>query len=111
MENSGTEKQSVTEGTPGEKTSAEEGETNKPDTPPENSDEGKDSANEIKKDDVPPAGENLHPEDTTEPEEKMIKKESASGSENTPAALQSTAALQSAPEENTSAEKIGRAHV
>ena len=105
VENSGTEKQSVTEGTPGEKTSAEEGETNKPDTPPENSDEGKDSANEIKKDDVPPAGENLHPEDTTEPEEKMIKKESASGSENTPAALQSTAALQSAPEENTSAEK------
>lgn len=105
VENSGTEKQSVTEGTPGEKTSAEEGETKKPDTPPENSDEGKDSANEIKKDDVPPAGENLHPEDTTEPEEKMIKKESASGSENTPAALQSTAALQSAPEENTSAEK------
>ena len=61
VENSGTEKQSVTEGTPGEKTSAEEGETNKPDTPPENSDEGKDSANEIKKDDVPPAVENLHP--------------------------------------------------
>ena len=105
VENSGTEKQSVTEETPGEKTSAEEGKTEKQDTPPENSDEGNDPANEIKKDDAPPAGENPQPKDTAEPEEKMIKKESASGSENTPAALQSTAALQSAPEENTSAEK------
>lgn len=104
-ENSGTEKQSVTEETPGEKNSAEEGKTKKPDTPPENSDEGEDSANEKKKDDALPAGENPQPKDTAEPEEKMIKKESASGSENTPAALQSTVALQSAPEENTSAEK------
>lgn len=110
-ENSGAEKQSVTEGTPGEKTSAEEGETKKPDTPPENSDEGNDPANEIKKDDVPPAGENPQPKENTEPEEKMIKEESASGSENALTALQSTAALQSgaalrsAPEENTSAEK------
>lgn len=110
-ENSGTEKQSVTEETPGEKTSAEEGETNKPDTPPENSDEGNDPANEIKKDDAPPAGENPQPKENTEPKEKMIKKESAPGGENAPTALQSTAALQSgaaprrAPEENTSAEK------
>lgn len=110
-ENSGAEKQSVTEGTPGEKTSAEEGKTKKPDTPPENSDEGNDPANEIKKDDAPPAGENPQPKENTEPEEKMIKKESASGGENAPTALQSTAALQSgaalrsAPEENTSAEK------
>ena len=104
-ENSGTEKQSVTEETPGKKNSAEEGKTKKPDTPPENSDEGEDSANEKKKDDALPAGENPQPKDTAEPEEKMIKKESASGSENTPAALQSTVALQSAPEENTSAEK------
>ena len=104
-ENSGAEKQSVTEETPGEKTSAEEGETKKPDTPPENSDEGEDSADEKKKDDAPPAGENPQPKDTAEPEEKMIKKESASGSENTLAALQSGAALRSAPEENTSAEK------
>lgn len=104
-ENSGTEKQSVTEETPGEKTSAEEGETKKPDTPPENSDEGEDSADEKKKDDALPAGENPQPKDTAEPEEKMIKKESASGSENTLAALQSGAALRSAPEENTSAEK------
>lgn len=58
VENSGTEKQSVTEETPGEKTSAEEGKTEKQDTPPENSDEGNDPANEIKKDDAPPAGEN-----------------------------------------------------
>lgn len=105
VKNSGTEKQSVTEETPGEKTSAEEGETKKPDTPPENSDEGEDSADEKKKDDAPPAGENPQPKDTAEPEEKMIKKESASGSENTLAALQSGAALRSAPEENTSAEK------
>ena len=110
-ENSGTEKQSVTEGTPGEKTSAEEGKTEKQDTPPENSDEGNDPANEIKKDDAPAAGENPQPEDTAEPEDKAVKKESASGGENAPAALQSTAALQSgaaprrAPEENTSAEK------
>lgn len=104
-ENSGTEKQSVTEETPGEKTSAEEGETKKPDTPPENSDEGEDSADEKKKDDALPAGENPQPKDTAEPEEKMIKKESASGSENTLAALQSGAALRSAPEENTLAEK------
>lgn len=110
-ENSGAERQTVTEGTPGEKTSAEEGKTKKPDTLSENSDEGNDPANEIKKDDAPPAGENPQPKENTEPEEKMIKKESASGSENTPAALQSTAALQSgaalrsAPEENTSAEK------
>lgn len=55
-ENSGTEKQSVTEGTPEEKTSAEEGKTKKQDTPSEDSDEGNDPANEIKKDDVPPAG-------------------------------------------------------
>lgn len=103
-ENSGTEKQSVTEGTPEEKTSAEEGKTKKQDTPSEDSDEGNDPANEIKKDDVPPAGENPQPKENTEPEEKMIKKESASGGENAPAALQSTAALQSAPEENTSAE-------
>lgn len=109
-ENSGTEKQSVTEGTPGEKTSAEEGETKKQDTPSENSDEGKDSANEKKKDDAPAAGENPQPKDAAEPEEEMIKKESASGSENASKALQSTAALQSgaaprsAPEENTSAE-------
>ena len=105
VKNSGTEKQSVTEETPGEKTSAEEGETKKPDTPPENSDEGEDSADEKKKDDALPAGENPQPKDTAEPEEKMIKKESASGSENTLAALQSGAALRSAPEENTSAEK------
>ena len=104
-ENSGTEKQSVTEETPGEKNSAEEGKTEKQDTPSEDSDEGNDPANEIKKDDVPPAGENPQPKENTEPEEKMIKKESASGGENAPAALQSTAALQSAPEENTSAEK------
>ncbi len=104
-ENSGAERQTVTEETPGEKNSAEEGKTKKTDTPSENSDEGNDPANEIKKDDAPPAGENPQPKDTAEPEEKMIKKESASGSENTPAALQSTAALQSAPEENTSAEK------
>ena len=103
-ENSGTEKQSVTEGTPEEKTSAEEGKTKKQDTPSEDSDEGNDPANEIKKDDVPPAGENPQPKENTEPEEKMIKKESASGGENAPAALQSTAALQSAPEENTSVE-------
>lgn len=105
VKNSGTEKQSVTEETPGEKTSAEEGEMKKPDTPPENSDEGEDSADEKKKDDALPAGENPQPKDTAEPEEKMIKKESASGSENTLAALQSGAALRSAPEENTSAEK------
>ena len=104
VENSGTEKQSVTEGTPGEKTSAEEGETNKPDTSSENSDEGKDSANENKKDDAPSAGENSQSEDTAEPEEKTIKKESASGSETAPETLQSTAALRSAPAENTSAE-------
>lgn len=110
-ENSGAEKQSVTDGTPGEKTSAKEGETKKQDTPSENSDEGKESVNEKKKDDAPAAGENPQPEDTAEPEEKTVKKESASGSENAPVALQSTAALQSgaaprrAPEENTSAEK------
>ena len=109
-ENSGTEKQSVTEGTPEEKTSAEEGKTKKQDTPSEDSDEGNDPANEIKKDDVPPAGENPQPKENTEPEEKMIKKESASGGENAPTALQSTAALQSgaalqsAPEGNTSVE-------
>lgn len=103
-ENSGTEKRSVTEGTPEEKISAEEGKTKKQDTPSEDSDEGNDPANEIKKDDVPPAGENPQPKENTEPEEKMIKKESASGGENAPAALQSTAALQSAPEENTSVE-------
>ena len=105
-ENSGAEKQTVTEETPGEKTSAEEGETKKQDTPSENSDEGKDSANEKnenKKDDAPSAGENPQLGDTAEPEEEMIKKGSASGSENALTALQSTAALQSAPEENTSA--------
>lgn len=99
-ENSGAEKQTVTEETPGEKTSAEEGETKKQDTPSENSDEEKDPANEKnenKKDDVPSAGEN------PQPEEKTIKKESASGSENALTALQSTAATRSAPEENTSA--------
>lgn len=106
-ENSGTEKQSVTEETPGEKTSAEEGKTEKQDTSPENSDEGNDPANEKnenKKDDAPAAGENPQPEDTAEPEEKTIKKESASGSENAPAALQSTASTRSASAENTSAE-------
>lgn len=99
-ENSGTEKKTVTEETPEEKTSAEEGETKKQDTPSENSDEGNDPANEKnenKKDDVPSAGEN------PQPEEKTIKKESASGSENALTALQSTAATRSAPEENTSA--------
>lgn len=105
VKNSGTEKQSVTEETPGEKTSAEEGETKKPDTPPENSDEGEDSADEKKKDDALPAGENPQPKDTAEPEEKTVKKESASGGENALTALQSGAALRSAPEENTSAEK------
>ena len=80
VENSGTEKQSVTEETPGEKTSAEE---------------GNDPANEIKKDDAPPAGENPQPKENTEPKEKKVKEESASGGEND----------QSAPEENTSAEK------
>lgn len=113
-ENSGAEKQSVTDGTPGEKTSAKEGETKKPDTLSENSDkgnEGKDLAKEKKETNAPVAGENSQPKDTAEPEEKMIKKESASGSENALTALQSTAALQSgaaprrAPEENTSAEK------
>lgn len=104
-ENSGAERQTVTEETPGEKNSAEEGKTKKTDTPSENSDEGNDPANEIKKDDAPPAGENPQPKDTAEPEEKMIKKESASGNENASKALQSTAALQSAPEENTSVEK------
>ena len=103
-ENSGTEKQTVTEETSGEKTSSEEGETKKQDAPSENSDEGKDSANENKKDGVPSAGENPQPEDTAEPEEKTIKKESASGSENAPAALQSTASTRSASAENTSAE-------
>ena len=63
-ENSGAEKQSVTDGTPGEKTSAEEGETKKQDTPSENSDEGKESVNEKKKDDAPSAGEKTQPEDT-----------------------------------------------
>lgn len=104
-ENSGAEKQSVTDGTPGEKTSAEEGETKKQDTPSENSDEGKESVNEKKKDDAPAAGEKTQPEDTAEPEEKTVKKESASGGENALTALQSGAALRSAPEENTSAEK------
>lgn len=107
-ENSGTEKQSVTGETPEEKNSAEEGETKKQDTPSENSDEeneGNDPANEIKKDDAPAAGENPQPEDTAEPEEKTVKKESASGGENALTALQSGAALRSAPEENTSAEK------
>ena len=128
-ENSGAEKQSVTGETPEEKNSAEEGKTKKQDTPSENSDEGNDPANEIKKDDAPAAGENPQPEDTAEPEEKTVKKESASGGENALTALQSGAALRSAPEENTSAEKspvsnvikvvnnwaektqIGRAHV
>lgn len=113
-ENSGTEKQSVTGETPEEKNSAEEGETKKPDTLSENSDkgnEGKDLAKEKKETNAPAAGENSQPKDTAEPEEKMIKKESASGSENALTALQSTAALQSgaaprrAPEENTLAEK------
>lgn len=104
-ENSGAERQTVTEETPGEKNSAEEGKTKKTDTPSENSDEGNDPANEIKKDDAPPAGENPQPEDTAEPEDKAVKKEPASGSENAPAALQSTAAPRSAPEENTSVEK------
>ncbi len=103
-ENSGAEKQNVTEETPGEKTSADEGETKKQDAPSENSDEGKDSANENKKDDVPAAGESPQPKDAAEPEDKMIKKESASGSENASKALQSTAAAKSAPEENTSVE-------
>lgn len=104
-ENSGAEKQSVTDGTPEEKTSAEEGKTKKQDTPSENSDEGKESVNEKKKDDAPAAGEKTQPEDTAEPEEKTVKKESASGGENALTALQSGAALRSAPEENTSAEK------
>lgn len=108
-ENSGTEKQSVTEETPGEKNSAEEGKTKKPDTPSENSDEeneGKDPANENKKDDAPAAEENdPQPEDTAEPEEKAVKKEAADSGENAPAALQSTAAAKSAPEKNTSVEK------
>ena len=110
-ENSGAEKQNVTEETPGEKTSADEGETKKQDAPSENSDEGKDSANENKKDDVPAAGESPQPKDAAEPEEKTIKKGSASGSETAPETLQSTAATrsgaapQSEPEENTSAEK------
>lgn len=107
-ENSGAEKQTVTEETPKEKTSAEEGETKKQDTPSENSDEeneGKDPANENKKDDAPAAEENdPQPEDTAEPEEKAVKKEAADSGENAPAALQSTAALRSAPEENTSVE-------
>lgn len=103
-ENSRAEKQNVTEETPGEKTSADEGETKKQDAPSENSDEGKDSANENKKDDVPAAGESPQPKDAAEPEDKMIKKESASGSETAPETLQSTAALRSAPAENTSAE-------
>lgn len=106
-ENGGAEKKTVTEETPGEKTSAEEGETKKQDTPSENSDEGKDSANEKnenKKDDVPSAGENPQLGDTAEPEEEMIKKGSASGSENAPKALQSTVATRSAPAENTSVE-------
>lgn len=103
-ENSGAEKQTVTEETSGEKTSAEEGETKKQDASSENSDEEKESANEKKKDDAPSAGESPQPEDTAEPEEEMIKKESASGSENAPKALQSTVATRSAPEENTSAE-------
>ena len=102
-ENSGAEKQNVTEETPGEKTSADEGETKKQDAPSENSDEGKDSANENKKDDVPAAGESPQPKDAAEPEEKTIKKGSASGSENALTALQSGAAPRSAPEENTSA--------
>lgn len=109
-ENSGAEKQNVTEETPGEKTSAEEGETKKQDAPSENSDEGKDSANEKdekdEKDDVPSAGESPQPKDTIEPEEKTIKKESASGSENTPETLQSTAATRSAPAENTSVSNV-----
>lgn len=105
-ENGGAEKKTVTEETPGEKTPAEEGETKKQDTPSENSDEGKDSANEKnekKENDTPSAEENPQPEDTAEPKEKAEKKESASGGENTSAALQSTAAAKSAPEENTSA--------
>lgn len=108
-ENSGAEKQTVTEETPKEKTSAEEGETKKQDTPSENSDEeneGKDPANENKKDDAPAAEENdPQPEDTAEPEEKAVKKEAADSGENAPAALQSTAAAKSAPEKNTSVEK------
>ena len=108
-ENSGAEKQTVTEETPKEKTSAEEGETKKQDTPSENSDEeneGKDPANENKKDDAPAAEENdPQPEDTAEPEEKAVKKETADSGENAPAALQSTAAAKSAPEKNTSVEK------
>lgn len=105
-ENSGTEKKTVTEETPGEKTSADEGETKKQDAPSENSDEGNESANEKnekKENDTPSAEENPQPKDAAESEDKMIKKESASGGENPSKALQSTAATRSAPEENTSA--------
>lgn len=97
-ENSRAEKQTVTEETPGEKTSAEEGETKEQDTPSEIDDEGKESANEKKEDDVPAAEENAQPEDTAKPEDRTVKNESASSGEN------ARAALQSAPEENTSVE-------
>ena len=103
-ENSGTEKQSVTEETPGEKNSMPKRGKRKTDTPPENSDEGKTLPTRKRKTMRFRLGRTPS-EGHRRARRKMIKKESASGSENTPAALQSTVASQSAPEENTSAEK------